>query len=170
MRYTVLTSFAPVGGAGFSSITILIPSRSRPEDVYTLPDVRLQGRKQDALERLLRDIVLFHALLCMPADGHMTELSDVAVKMGHMNFWRAGAGISYFDRYVLYHKVPTGPVNLASYAVSGRVRKRIEEVFGWTDSRWFSQDPSPWSRPHRLDVHADDHCLQPSPAASWVSR
>src|SRR5207249_3553639 len=29
IRYTVLTSFAPVGGVGFSSTTIRIPSRSR---------------------------------------------------------------------------------------------------------------------------------------------
>ena len=46
------------------------------------------------------------------------------------------------------------------YAVSGRMRKRIEEVFGWTKGRRLSQDPSPWSGPCRLDVHADCHGLQ----------
>jgi len=57
------------------------------------------------------------------------------------------------------------------YAVSGRMRKRIEEVFGWTKGRRLSQDPSPWSGPCRLDVHADCHCLQPhSPAQAGGDR
>jgi hypothetical protein len=52
------------------------------------------------------------------------------------------------------------------YAVSGRIRKRIEEVFGWRqECRRLSQDPSPRPRPCRLDVHADGHCLQLGSAA-----
>src|SRR5208282_2587756 len=45
------------------------------------------------------------------------------------------------------------------YALSGRLRGRIEEVFGR-----LSQDPSPWSGPRRLDVHPDGHGLQSRPA------
>src|SRR4029077_18324549 len=54
----------------------------------------------------------------------------------------------------------------SDYAVSGQVRKRIENVFGWIKTTaGFSQDASPWSGPRRLDVHADGHGLQPGPAA-----
>src|SRR5260370_11791194 len=53
-------------------------------DVCALLDVRLHRRKQNAFERLRRNIVLLHALLRMPADGHMAEFRDVAVKMGQM--------------------------------------------------------------------------------------
>jgi hypothetical protein len=53
MRYTVLTSFAPAGGVGFSRMTMRIPSRSRPENVRALPDIRLHRRKQGALKRFL---------------------------------------------------------------------------------------------------------------------
>ena len=52
------------------------------------------------------------------------------------------------------------------YAVSGWVRKRIEEVFGWTQATGrLPQDASPWSGPRRLDVHAHRHGLQSRPAA-----
>jgi hypothetical protein len=50
------------------------------------------------------------------------------------------------------------------YAVSVRVRKRLEEAV-WLDQggRRLSQDPSPWSCPRRLDVHPDGHGLQSRP-------
>ena len=51
------------------------------------------------------------------------------------------------------------------YAVSGRLRKRIEEVFGWTKAAaGFRRDSPPRPGPRRLDVHADGHCLQLGPA------
>jgi hypothetical protein len=50
------------------------------------------------------------------------------------------------------------------YAVSGRVGKRIEEVFGW------SKATAGFGKTHhrglpRLDVHLDGYCLQSGPAA-----
>ena len=52
------------------------------------------------------------------------------------------------------------------YAVSRRVRKRIEEVFGWVKTVGrLPQDPSPRPGPGRLDVHPDRHRLQSRPAA-----
>ena len=51
------------------------------------------------------------------------------------------------------------------YAVSGRVRKRIEEVFGWSKAIAGLARPRPRPRPCRLDVHLDCHCLQPGAAA-----
>jgi hypothetical protein len=57
------------------------------------------------------------------------------------------------------------------YAVSGRVRKPIEEVF-WLEQgdRRLSQDPLLWPRPRQLDVHVDDHCLQPRALAQADGR
>jgi hypothetical protein len=60
------------------------PVTLAPKDICTLPDIGLHRREQDALEHLLRDIVLLHALLCVPADDHMAEPWDFAVKVGHL--------------------------------------------------------------------------------------
>jgi IS5 family transposase len=52
------------------------------------------------------------------------------------------------------------------YAVSGRVRKRIEEVFGWTKAvAGFRKTRHRGLARRRPDVHAYCHCLQSHPAA-----
>jgi hypothetical protein len=47
------------------------------------------------------------------------------------------------------------------YAISVRVRKRIEEVFGWMKTRGrVAQDASPWHGTGRMDVHVGGSGLQ----------
>ena len=83
MRYTVLTSFAPVFGVGFGEDHDSQPIALAPKDILAVWDVRLGWLQQGFFEKLHGDVVVQYLRLGMPTDRDIPQPDDVSVEVVH---------------------------------------------------------------------------------------